>query len=317
LLDVGGKTILYRQIKALWDLGIKDLIIVVGYKADLVKEHVAKECPYAQITFITNEEYATTNNLCSLALAVPYIHSPYILLNGDTVFHPDALEKVINSDPQNCLGVAKKKCVPEDMQVVLESNRVIDIGKDILGSAEFMGIAKFNFFGAGFLRVIEKLKKTDWFEEVIKYLINDINFVPIDITNYPSIEIDYAEDLQKAREMFRWCMPEWEVGIRHGSDVNVDNAKRLLFDLLDLLDEHRIKYWLNWGLLLGAYRDKGFIPWDNDMDVTCHWEDRDTVTQIIEPELLKKTRASGIEVRLAIFSASSSAGPLVNGSKQE
>ena len=90
LLDVGGKTIIFRQINALWSLGIKDIIVVVGYKADLVKEHIAKECPYAQIIFVTNEDYATTNNIHSLALAMPYILSQYILLCGDVVFHPDA-----------------------------------------------------------------------------------------------------------------------------------------------------------------------------------------------------------------------------------
>ena len=76
--------------------------------------------------------------------------------------------------------------------------------------------------------------------------------------------------------------PPWERYIRKGENVNEAKAERLLFDFLDLLEKHNIKYWLNWGLLLGAVRDKNFIPWDTDMDVTAHWEDRGKVEVFIE-----------------------------------
>jgi phosphorylcholine metabolism protein LicD len=80
----------------------------------------------------------------------------------------------------------------------------------------------------------------------------------------------------------------WERNIRHGEDVNPEKAERLLFDLLDLLEKHKITYWFNWGLLLGAYRDKDFIPYDTDMDITVFWEDRKRVLDLIEPEMKKK-----------------------------
>lgn len=31
--------------------------------------------------------------------------------------------------------------------------------------------------------------------------------------------------------------------------------------------QHQLKYWLDWGSLIGALRHQGFIPWDNDIDV--------------------------------------------------
>ncbi len=43
--------------------------------------------------------------------------------------------------------------------------------------------------------------------------------------------------------------------------------KELLYDVINILDKNNITYWAVCGTLIGVYRHKGFIPWDDDIDL--------------------------------------------------
>lgn len=59
----------------------------------------------------------------------------------------------------------------------------------------------------------------------------------------------------------------------------------LLLELDRICKKHHIKYWLIGGTLLGAARHKGFIPWDDDMDVQMFREDYLRLIKILPEEL--------------------------------
>ena len=56
-----------------------------------------------------------------------------------------------------------------------------------------------------------------------------------------------------------------------GNIINIEQLKKIQIEILDVVsdfcEKNNIKYWIDSGTLLGAIRHKGYIPWDDDIDV--------------------------------------------------
>ena len=77
--------------------------------------------------------------------------------------------------------------------------------------------------------------------------------------------------------------------------IDPDTLRKAQLIMLDILIEfdalckkHQLQYWLDSGSLLGAVRHQGFIPWDDDIDLSMPVEDYQKFLSIAEGELSGK-----------------------------
>lgn len=75
LLEINGEVLIERTIKQLHEVGIKDIIVVVGF----LKERFEYLIDEYDVELVVNEEYATKNNLHSLALVADKISNTYVI----------------------------------------------------------------------------------------------------------------------------------------------------------------------------------------------------------------------------------------------
>ena len=75
LLEINGEALIERTIKQLREVGIKNIYVVVGF----LKERFEYLIDEYGVELIVNEEYATKNNLHSLALVADKITNTYII----------------------------------------------------------------------------------------------------------------------------------------------------------------------------------------------------------------------------------------------
>jgi len=72
-------------------------------------------------------------------------------------------------------------------------------------------------------------------------------------------------------------------------EISLDHAKKIMLEILIEFDHicknNNLTYWLDYGTLLGAIRHKGFIPWDDDIDVGMPRDDYEKFLKIYKNEL--------------------------------
>lgn len=130
-----GETILSMQLKQLFAVGVKDVVITTGLFADKIETYCKSLELDMKFTFVSNPIYDKTNYIYSIYLARQELQDDLLLMHGDLVFTPDVLDAVISSE-QSCMTISTTLPLPEkDFKAVVKDGQIIKVGIDFFDHA--------------------------------------------------------------------------------------------------------------------------------------------------------------------------------------
>ncbi len=223
LLQIGDKTIMQRTLEAMRECGIEDIVVVRGYKKELIN--------YTGVRYRENTDYENNNILRSLFYAEDELDDEFIFSYSDIVYGRDVVEQLLQTKADISLVIdtdwlshykgRRLHPIAEAELVMVENNRITRIGKGVVkpdeAYGEFIGLARFSQRGAEILKSnykrvatqypgrpfhkaasLERAYLTDMVQELIDrgYVISNV-----DIRGRWA-EIDTPEDLERTQRLF-------------------------------------------------------------------------------------------------------------------
>jgi choline kinase len=238
LLPVDGRvTILDIALRNLAAVGLRDIVIVVGYAADAVRDRLAglEREHGVRLMLVDNDRAEEWNNAYSLWLAREHFAAGALLVNGDTV-HPVSVEKTLLAAGQGAAGQGAagqagdddaapqpgiiiavddiKRLADEEMKVIIDSGgrlmRITKLMDPALAHGEYIGATLIGASAAAPLAAaLEATWRRDpslYYEDGFQELADRggaIAVAPIGEVEW--VEVDNHDDLRRAREIAARC----------------------------------------------------------------------------------------------------------------
>jgi L-glutamine-phosphate cytidylyltransferase len=214
LLDIGGKTLIERQIEAFAANGLKDFVVVTGYGADKMEQALSAISQRLHVTIQTiyNPFYAVADNLASCWLVRALMTGDFIQVNGDNVFQADLVAKLLVPQPGDIHVAVNRKSGfdADDMKIMLDGPRLTEIGKTLpVDTVDAEAIGFYVFRGDGAAKYVAELELAmrdpqglkRWFPSAVGSLAKKTPIGIIEITGLRWSEVDFPVDLQHARQL--------------------------------------------------------------------------------------------------------------------
>jgi len=214
LLDIGGQTLVRRQIDAFAACGLKEFVVITGYNARLMDDLLREIASETGVTIRTvyNPFFAVSDNLASCWMARHEMEGEFIQVNGDNVFQADLARCVIDGASGDVTVATnfKENYDADDMKVMMDGDQLTEIGKMLpveAVDAEAIGIYVFKGSGGPSYRAVLEESMHDpsglkqWFPSAVGTLAKQVPIGVVNVGNREWSEVDFPVDLQAARQM--------------------------------------------------------------------------------------------------------------------
>ncbi|MBR6543976.1 MAG: phosphocholine cytidylyltransferase family protein, partial [Alistipes sp.] len=219
MLEVNGTRLINRALDALAEVGIDRVVLVVGYKAENVREWVGQSYKGMEIVYVENSVYDKTNNIYSLYLAKDYLLADdTLLLESDLIYEPRVLRRIVDDAYPNLALVDKYESWMDGTVVTLDKERrIVDFYSrkqfcyaDIASYYKTVNIYKFSkeFSATHYVPFLEAychaLGNNEYYEQVLKVitLLDDSPLRALPLDGEKWYEIDDIQDLDIASSIF-------------------------------------------------------------------------------------------------------------------
>ena len=240
MVEVGAHPILGWVWKAFAAAGVEELVVIGGYRRDVLEQFVRSLVPKA--IFVENTEWQTNNILLSLAYARPYLDQPCLLSYSDIIFTPAVARAAVESPAEIGLVIDREfRTIYEgrtehpleegEVSDLMPDGSVARVGKRALPPAnavgEYIGLTKLGARGvATVANTLDTLTqrfagrdgepfqraatyRNAYLTDLWQHLIDGgVRIDPILIDGQWR-EIDTGQDLDRARELVESNPKEW------------------------------------------------------------------------------------------------------------
>ncbi len=138
LVKFCGEPIIEHVIRGVQSCGIKEFVIVVGYRSDLIRRWFqSRQFDGISVTFVENPDYHKSNGVSALK-AQNEIDGNFLLLMADHVFDPETARALIEQPlaPGEVILAVDSKVnrifdLDDATKVLRNGNFIVDIGKSL------------------------------------------------------------------------------------------------------------------------------------------------------------------------------------------
>lgn len=199
MLPIANKPILQHLVENLIRCGVDEIVLVVGYREETIREHFGEEFEGVKIKYVRQSRQLGTAH--ALLSAEHLLEDSFIMLNGDSIVFEEGLRKIMKEE--NAIAV-KEIPNPQNFGVVeLE-------GEKIKGITEKPDRATSNLINAGIYTltksIVEYLKKTPISVRGEYEITDSINIAIRDGMEFRAVvlerwlDIGYPWDMLRANE---------------------------------------------------------------------------------------------------------------------
>lgn len=214
LLQFDGKSLLQRHIEILKAHGVTELVIGVGHKRHEIENQLSVLGAEGFVRTVFNKDFVEGSLVTLWALRDELrCGAPVILMDADVLYDEEMFRRLVSSRHQNCLLLDRGFVDGEEpVKICIRDGEIVEFRKWL--SVEF----DFNGESVGFFRLsaieadkiiaqaglyIDQGLRMAAYEEAIRDVVltsRGGTYAFEDVTGIPWIEIDFAEDIDRAAE---------------------------------------------------------------------------------------------------------------------